>query len=568
MIKKVWSFLEFDDRKRSAFVFFISIFSAILEVISVSALVPVGGLLLDEKFSFTIFDYQLDNLHGDHVLILVIVMAIFSLKNILSVSATWQQQKLLKCIEVNYQRKLLDWYSRKDFQFHLTNDSSILTKNILNMPRFVLEILEPLLVLSFEFVVCGSFLIILLWLEPLIMTLTLSVFLIALGVFNFIVSRHLKSIAQDREKLESLKIKQIRELFASIREIILFGRRNFFLNEIIFNLNSLAEKNMKFKFLLSLPRMYLELAAVLSFCVLAYSMSVGFQRSSNQLAFLVFFLGAVLRLLPSLNRIIVAINSLKVGRSQLNDLPDELFCTAPHHSISTVEITMLKANIELVGVSFTYPEKLQPTLNDLNFSISNGQMVGIHGDSGIGKTTFGNVLLGLLSPSHGTLTVDGSNMAQELFKWQSCVAFVPQNVYLLNSSIRSNITLSNDVSEIDQSQFEVALQVSGVKEFVAAMPEGFNSKVGELGSNLSTGQIQRIGIARAVYMNRLFYLFDESTSALDEAMEFKVMSNLRRFLEKKTSIVISHRRSTLRFCDSVWAMREGKLIPAQIENLT
>ena len=124
------------------------------------------------------------------------------------------------------------------------------------------------------------------------------------------------------------------------------------------------------------------------------------------------------------------------------------------------------------------------------------------------------------------------------------------------------------MSEIDQSRFEVALQVSGIKEFVAAMPEGFNSKVGELGSNLSTGQIQRIGIARAVYMNRSFYLFDESTSALDEATEFKVMSNLRRFLEKKTSIVISHRRSTLRFCDNMWAMREGKLIPAQIENLT
>jgi len=218
-----------------------------------------------------------------------------------------------------------------------------------------------------------------------------------------------------------------------------------------------------------------------------------------------------------------------------------------------------KKNIEFSSVSYKYPSAVKNALNDLNLVINRGESIGIIGESGSGKTTFVDILLGLLSPRDGSISIDGIDIADVTTQWQKAIGYVPQDIRLTDESIKQNVALGISEEKIDVNKVILALKSAKLFDYVCAMPDGIETVVGERGIKISGGQRQRIGIARALYHAPEILVLDEATSALDIATETEVMESVREMQEEKTIIIVAHRTSSLRNCDRVVRIVHGSI---------
>ena len=222
---------------------------------------------------------------------------------------------------------------------------------------------------------------------------------------------------------------------------------------------------------------------------------------------------------------------------------------------------LLKRKVSLNNVVFTYPGKLHPTINDLNLVIPANRVVGLVGASGSGKSTVIDLLLGLLMPQKGELCIDDTGITESNKRaWQNTIGFVPQSIFLSEGTIAENIAFGIPTKNIDLEQVKKSVQLAHLAKLVEKLPSGLDTKVGERGVQLSGGQRQRIGIARALYNEADVLVFDEATSALDGVTEKIIMEAIHDFNGKKTIIMIAHRLKTVRKCDIIYLMEQGKII--------
>jgi ABC-type multidrug transport system fused ATPase/permease subunit len=216
-------------------------------------------------------------------------------------------------------------------------------------------------------------------------------------------------------------------------------------------------------------------------------------------------------------------------------------------------------SIKAEGVSFRYEEATTDVFSGVNLEIKKGHSTAFIGPSGGGKTTMVDILLGLLDPTEGKVTVDGRNIKDTKSYWYKHLGYIPQNIYLTDDTIRKNVAFGIDEKEIDDKKVWQALEEAQLDDFVKGLPDGLDTKVGERGSRISGGQRQRIGIARALYRNPEVLVFDEATSALDTETEKEVMKAVDSLHGSKTIIMIAHRLSTIENCDEVYRIEGGKV---------
>ena len=212
------------------------------------------------------------------------------------------------------------------------------------------------------------------------------------------------------------------------------------------------------------------------------------------------------------------------------------------------------------NVSYTYPNTDRHVIDGVSFRIKPGSQVGIVGSTGAGKSTIVDILLGLISPSGGKVTVDGADISRNIRSWQDLVGYVPQSIYLIDSSIRANVAFGVEKPDVDEERVLTSLKLAQLEEFVKELPNGINEQVGERGVRLSGGQRQRIGIARALYLDPPILVFDEATSALDVETEKEVMKSLDLFRANKTIFIVTHRVTALDQCDLILKIENGRLI--------
>jgi ABC-type bacteriocin/lantibiotic exporter with double-glycine peptidase domain len=218
-------------------------------------------------------------------------------------------------------------------------------------------------------------------------------------------------------------------------------------------------------------------------------------------------------------------------------------------------------------VSFCFDPQLPPALREVSLCITAGSVVGLVGANGSGKTTLADVVAGLFVPATGTVQVDGMTVDDRCRRsWQSCVAYVPQDIYLLDATIAENIALGIDPKDIDSDRMRAAAQRAQLGDLITALPDGYETRIGERGARVSGGQRQRIGIARALYANSSLLILDEATSSLDGVAEAEIMATVEALRREKTIIVIAHRVSTLRFCDVIHELEAGKVVRSASEN--
>ncbi|HER26876.1 MAG TPA: ABC transporter ATP-binding protein [Rhodospirillales bacterium] len=275
---------------------------------------------------------------------------------------------------------------------------------------------------------------------------------------------------------------------------------------------------------------------------------------------------AAFRLMPQVNRLLMGINGMNLARSAVQLLSDEIriYGDWADRVKQTNPAVAVEFSNEIVfnNISFQYPDTDINVLKSINLTIKQGQSIGLVGVSGAGKSTLADILLGLMAPTEGTLSIDGKNIEIEQIQWRSLVGFVPQSIFISDAPIRNNIAFGLDDHEIDDEAVHQALSQARLDEFVATLPDGIATPLGEHGSRLSGGQRQRIGIARALYNNPQIIVLDEATSALDVATEHQITRVLRDLHGEKTLVLIAHRLSTLRHCDRLVFMDEGEIIDA------
>jgi ABC-type multidrug transport system fused ATPase/permease subunit len=402
--------------------------------------------------------------------------------------------------------------------------------------------------------------ILLLLVEPIGTIIVISVLGLAGWGFNYITKQHITNWGKARQYHEGLRIQHLQQGLNAVKDIKVLGRELEFLEQHHTHHILGARTGVFLQILQSLPRLWLELLAICGLTILALIMLVQGRELGAIMPVLGVFAAAGFRVLPSIGRLINSVQTLRFSLPAINTLCNEINSFIPIDKNPNQNNATFNKLIEFQNVCYTYPGANKPALNDISLKVKQGASVGIIGNSGAGKTTFIDILLGLLAPEDGKVSVDGFNIQERLRPWQDQIGYVPQSIYLSDNTLRNNVAFGIAKDNIDEDAVIKAIHAAQLEEHVDSLTDGLNTIIGEHGVRLSGGQRQRIGIARALYHNPSILVLDEATSALDKETESGVMDAVYALQGSKTVIIVAHRLSTIENCDYLYKFSKGKII--------
>jgi ABC-type multidrug transport system fused ATPase/permease subunit len=302
----------------------------------------------------------------------------------------------------------------------------------------------------------------------------------------------------------------------------------------------------------------MEIITIVGLCLLVVSMVVRDRPLSDIVPILGLFAAAAFRVMPSINRLLMATQTLNFNRSIIASVYRDFLLDSPEVN-GAQRVEPFAKQLELKDVSFKYPTAATPSLQNVSLVVRRGEAVGFVGPSGAGKSTLVDVILGLFAPTSGVVSVDGSDVQQNLRNWQNQIGYVPQAIYLTDDTLRRNVAFGLNDENIDDDLVREAIHLAQLQEFVANLPDGIQTVVGERGVRLSGGQRQRIGIARALYHKPSVLVLDEATSSLDTPTEHGVMEAVQALQGSKTVIIVAHRLSTVEYCDRLYRIEDSRI---------
>ena len=395
-----------------------------------------------------------------------------------------------------------------------------------------------------------------------ILGLLVTVFVIVAGGFDVLVKDRLDALGRERNRVDMDSLQRVREMLDGIKEIRIFGKKDQFLRSF----EMLANKTRKIlifgSVVSSMPRYLLEFCALFSIGLGGVLAFITVKNPIEVVPLLAVFGVAALRAIPIIGSIANSLaiirankNSVDLLVEQLEELADPV---AQSHDMSIKDAEEFR-ELKIRNANFSYDNGNTPVLRNLSLDLKAGQSIGIVGESGVGKSTLLDLILGIIEPSSGTIMVNGRNIAENKNDWQSRIAVIPQQIFLLDADIRTNITLNVYDGMADAARLNEAIEVAALKEFVQSLRDGVKTRVGEGGASLSGGQRQRIAIARAFYHKREVIVLDEATSALDGETEEKVLAALFKVDQRLTAIFVTHKISKAFICSAIYEIKNGSL---------
>ena len=561
---KILYLLSPEQKKSLAFVFILLVFGTILEMVGILILVPLMSIFSGlNNLDFLKTFIGLSDSSPEKIIsyLLIIIVSFYFLKFLFLVYLSWKQSHFIANLSMDLTSELFKGYLNQSYLFHIQNNTSTLLRNLqAELGQFTTYIQSAVLFLL-EFMTIVGIGAILIYEQPIAAFVSAIFFVIVLYFFN----RYTKNKILDWGKVRQEQAEKINKHFfqglGGIKEVKFYGKENFFLNEVIGVLKANADVSSKYLTLGQVPRYFLEFMALLGiFIVIIFMQIIGMDPKSI-FPLVGLYLVAAFRIIPSINRVINSLQSMKYLNPVIEVLFNEFKLIKNSLDYSKKMNDMIFRNqIELHNISFSYPESESKVLDKINITIKKGTTIGIIGQSGSGKSTLIDILLGLHTQSSGEILVDGVNIKDNIRGWQKKIGYVPQNVYLLDDTIKANVALGVEPKLIDDDLVTSALKSAQLKDFIDKVPRGNNSIVGERGVKLSGGQKQRIGIARALYSNPDILVLDEATSALDNKNELNFMNTIMSYKNSKTIIIVAHRLSTLKSCDVIYEILNGKIV--------
>ncbi len=543
----------FDKKEKKELFFFFSliIITMVLEVFSIGLIIPVIMSIMNQDVSSAVpflepFFIFLDGYSSQEVIIftsLILVLA-YMLKNLYLIFFLNIEGNYLSKIEKNLKTKIFHKYlSHQHYTYFKTNSSKLLS-NITMDVAIVVQAFKNFLILMAEITVAIGIFALLFYVEPIMMLFNLAIIIVGLFFFNLYSKQRVKNLSFSRKKNTDDLFLTLNNCFDSIKEINVFNKNLFFEN--IFNKSNheIYKINKKFHVVQGLPKVFYEFIGVLLLMALIVIMTFSLKEKDIIIAFLALAGASAFRLIPSANRILVAYQYLGFAKKSLSLINQELKNNSLDNINKKRQIDF-QNKIEFKNVSFKYKDRDSYVLKDVNLKINKSDKFLIYGETGSGKSTFIELLLGLLKPTTGSIEVDNNDVNLNFKEWCKHIGYIPQKVTLIDGSILSNIAFGIEENKIDFNLVKEAVSLSEISSLIERLPNGINTNVGEFGSNLSGGQIQRLGIARAIYRNPDMLILDEATNALDEEMEQKVFSNILEKFKDKALIIITHNKSLL-----------------------
>lgn len=580
-IKKLWDLLNRRDKKKLLLLFFMLIIAAIFETAGIGLIVPFVAIVTKPEMiheqAILSYVYKILNFQSTNAFILFavgVLLTVYILKNAYLLGFYYLQYRVILNQKEKLSRIMFKEYLTKPYIFHLQRNSAELLRNINGE---VPKVFDGILLASFqmltEVLVIISVLALLIVTAPLA-TLTSGI-LLGGSVFLFfkIFRNKITHLGKENQRVSRELIKWVNQGLGASKEIKVSGKESHFVNSYA-KQSQIMANNTIYKSILDLvPRLFIE--TLLVSVVLITMVIIVFQgtNTTQLVSTMSLFVMAALRLMPSISRIVATLTSIRFSQPALNVVYNDLIKDNRGKNLIHEEANMMsnpvKVNsgekafhklIKLENVFFCYPNQEEYSINNISITIPIGNSVAFVGPSGAGKTTIVDIILGLLEPKKGRVSVDGKELNELLSIWQNKIGYIPQSIYLSDETIRRNVAFGIDDKDIDESAVQRAIQDAQLKDFVDSLPEGLDTVVGERGVRLSGGQRQRIGIARALYHNPEIIFLDEATSALDNETEKEIMKAIDGLKGEKTLIIIAHRLSTIENCDIVFTVDKGKLI--------
>ena len=536
----------------------------LLETIGIGFALPIISIFTDinnlSNNEYAIFiEKYIGNFEKTDLLLGLVIFVVFfyTIKAATLSIIAWQLAKFTYDTQKEISKDLFERYIKLNYSEFNKINTSVMLKNIIKESQiFAMQFIMPSLNLLAELLVLFGILLLLFYIEPVGTLICLIALCFPAIIFYIFTNNRIKKVGELRTNYDSKRIQFSNEAFGVFKNIKLGNLEDFFLNKFNFHNHGTAIADTKLTIYTQLPRIFLEWCTVLAICGLVSFLYYKNLSSSEFVSFLGIFGLAAYRLMPSINRILISLNLIKYTDKIVNNIHSELYKRENVILRDQKNKVEFRESIAINNLHFTY-EARNELINNINLSITKGMHVGIKGESGVGKSTFVDLLLGLLKPQSGQISVDGVNINKLGSSWTGIIGYVPQNIYLIDGSIKENIALG--IKDIDNSKIFDALEKSSLSKFVSELRDGIDTNVGEIGSNLSGGQIQRLGIARAIYNNPQILIFDESTSALDLKTEKGILDTINKMQNNKTIIMISHKESALKGMDYIYKLERGKL---------
>ena len=571
----VFNIFTKEQLKKCVLIVFMMIIGGVLESVGIGAILPLISIMqqpnyLDMHPQLAEYSALLGITNDVELIILAAVglIVLYLVKNLYIALQLTYQRKFVRDNQITYMKGLLAIYFQKDYLFHVTNNSATLLRNITTGGTLIFgNFLMSVLSLITEVVTAASIWIMLVFVDPFTAIIVAGV----MGGMIYSILRGCRRYVEKQGKIQNkasaVYMNWINQGLGAIKETKVMGKEKFFLEEFEKSYSTFAVALNRFYLSQDIPRVVIEFLVITGLLLLIiFKLMLGYEPQE-----IVGLLGllslAAFRLMPSSNRIVGYGNAIKNHLPFFKEIyPDFIEVkNGVNKNVLTSfddneEDILLDREITIDNIVFRYPGGKENVLSGISFSIPKGSFVGIIGPSGAGKTTFVDILLGLLKPKSGTIKCDGFDIYQSIRGWQKNLSYVPQDIYLIDASIKENIALGIKSDDIDEDRINEVLKMAELYDFVCQMPKGIETFVGERGVMLSGGQRQRIGIARALYRNPKILVLDEATSALDNHTEKSITDTILKLKGKITIISIAHRVSTLENCDFKVELNRGKAI--------
>jgi ABC-type multidrug transport system fused ATPase/permease subunit len=566
IIKYLYYILTQKQRGGAFFQFLLMIVSMFFELISIGMLVPVVTIISSNDLATKFRQLKpLLNYIGNPTQqqLLIYVMSFFGLiyclKMLFMTFVTWANFKYIFSLQIAFSERLFKGYMKHPIIFHLERNSAQLIQNTINLVATTTGVLVNIILISTEIITASAILILLLKLQPIGLLIMFSIFTPCVFFFHFLTKKKLLKWGSAYQIHEGKRIQHLQEAIGAVKDIKLLGRENYFFNEYHKHNKESAYSYQRQQTFQALPRFFLEFLAVVCISLLVIIMVLKGDDFGLILTTLGLFAGAAFRLMPSLNRILGAVQILRFSEPVLQTLSAEFDLIDRIQNSPQILPICLKEEITLNAITFKYATADKISINNITLSITVGSSMGFVGTTGAGKSTLVDIILGLLSPVSGTIRVDGVDIQNNLRDWQDQIGYVPQSIFLTDNTLRRNIAFGIPDVEIDIDALWEAIKSAQLEHFIKNLPEGLDTMVGEKGVRISGGERQRIGIARALYHNPKLLVLDEATSSLDIHTEQEVMKAVQALHGEKTIIIVAHRLSTIEHCDRVFRLNDGKL---------
>ena len=559
---KLWKILSFQDKKRSLFLFFFILIVVSLEVIGIGMIIPTIIFFLEDdisnKYPSLVAILNFFSIEQDKISLikfsLTILITIFLIKNLFLSFFSLYESRFAWGVQAEIQRRLFKHYISQSLTFHNKRNSGKLINNITKEIQIFYHVLMNTVILFSEIFVFLGISTLLIYYEPIAFFSVVIVSSIVIYFYNLITMNKLLKLGQVRQKEDGLIIQKIQQSLGGIREVKIYNRELGFFNLFKKSNEELYKISWMNQFIQKIPRLLVEFSIIFSMVIVILTF-INLNYSTNYIiTVLGLFAVAAVRILPSLTRIYVSIQSIKFGLPAINLLSKELgeIKTTSENQIKNSRCFLFSNEINVKNISFSYPEKKDKIFQGVNLNIKKGDFIGIQGISGSGKSTLIDIILGLLEPSEGKILVDGHDIKKNTLGWQKNISYVPQNVFLTDDKLSRNIAFGINDNDIDLKKIKQAVEQAELDNYVSSLPQGLDTELGERGARLSGGQKQRIGIARALYNQQEILVLDETTSSLDNETEKKIFNTIKKLQKNRTVIIISHNKELMDICKNIY----------------